>query len=220
MRRILIIGGAALLIVVALLGYAVRNLNRIISENKGYALAEIGDALGRKVEVGDVKASLGWGVILDVTGVKIADAPAFSPSPIIEVSEVYGEAELLPLLAGHLNLRRLVFKGPQVRIVRGADGKLNLNGIGKKRETSTLTPEKPVQEKIGDKKPPDQGGAASGPSRSRRAKPRRAKPKLRARSALWKGLPSVRSVSGTGRSRIATWARAASRLRSRRSTST
>src|SRR5208282_2333936 len=141
MRRVLIIGGAALLIAVALLGYAVLNLNRIISENKGYALAEIGAALGRKVEVGDVKASLGWGVILDVTGVKIAEDPAFSPSPIIEVSEVYGEAELLPLLAGHLDLRRLVLVEPQVRIVRSAGGKLNFDEIGKKRETSALTPE-------------------------------------------------------------------------------
>src|SRR5208282_2257621 len=152
MRRVLIIGGAALLIAVALLGYAVLNLNRIISENKGYALAEIGAALGRKVEVGDVKASLRWGVILDITGVKIADDPAFSPAPIIEVSEVYGEAELLPLLGGHLSLRRLVFREPQVRIVRDAGGKLNLNEIGKKRETSALTPEQPVQEKTGEEK--------------------------------------------------------------------
>ena len=161
MRRVLIIGGAALLIAVALLGYAVLNLNRIIRENKPYALAEISGALGRKVEVGDVKASLRWGVILDITGVKIADDPAFSPSPIIEVSEVYGEAELLPLLGGHLSLRRLVFKEPQVRIVRDAGGKLNLSGIGKKRETRAPTPEK-----TGENKPADQGGPASGTSTS------------------------------------------------------
>lgn len=163
MRRVLIIGGAALLIAVALLGYAVLNLNRIISENKAYALAEIGDALGRRVEVGDVKASLGWGVILHVTGVKIADDPAFSPSPIIELSEVYGEAELLPLLAGHLDLRRLVFKEPQVRIVRGADGTLNLSTLGKKPETSVLIRKNPIWEKPREKQPA-QGGAASGPS--------------------------------------------------------
>ena len=161
MRRVLIIGGAALLIAVALLGYAVLNLNRIIRENKPYALAEISGTLGRKVEVGDVKASLRWGVILDITGVKIADDPAFSPVPIIEVSEVYGEAELLPLLAGHLDLRRLVFKEPQVRIVRDAGGKLNLNEIGKKHETSAPTPEK-----TGENKPADQGGPGSGTSTS------------------------------------------------------
>jgi len=166
MRRVLIIGGAALLIAVALLGYAVLNLNRIIRENKPYALAEISGALGRKVEVGDVKASLRWGVILDITGVKIADDPAFSPAPIIQVSEVYGEAELLPLLGGRLSLRRLVFKEPQVRIVRDADRKLNLNGIGKKPETSAPIPQKPVPEKTGENKPADQGGPASGTSTS------------------------------------------------------
>ena len=166
MRRVLTIGGAALLIAVALLGYAVLNLNRIIRENKPYALAEISGALGRKVEVGDVKASLRWGVILDITGVKIADDPAFSPAPIIEVSEVYGEAELLPLLAGHLSLRRLVFREPQVRIVRDAGGKLNLSGIGKKRETSAPTPEKTGEDKTGENKPADQGGPASGTSTS------------------------------------------------------
>ena len=161
MRRILIVVGAAFLIAGVLLGYAVLNLNRIIGENKAYALAEISDALSRKVEVRDVKASLRWGVIVDVTGVKIADDPAFSPSPIVEVSEVYGEAELMPLLAGHLSLRRLVFKEPQVRIVRDADGKLNLNEIGKKPEISAPTPEK-----TGEHKPADQGGQASATSTS------------------------------------------------------
>jgi hypothetical protein len=161
MRRILIVVGAAFLIAGVLLGYAVLNLNRIIGENKAYALAEISDALGRKVEIRDVKASLRWGVIVDVTGVKIADDPAFSPSPIIEVSEVYGEAELMPLLAGHLSLRRLVFKEPQVRIVRDAGGKLNLNEIGKNPEPGAPTPEK-----LGENKPADQGGPASGTSTS------------------------------------------------------
>ncbi len=164
MRRALIIAGAALLIVVAILGYAVLNLNRIISENKGRVLVKISEAIGRQVEVGDVKASLGWGVVLDITGLKIADAPAFSQSQIIEASEVYGEAELLALLGGHLHLRRLVFKGPQVRIVRDPGGKLNLSALGKKPESSVPTLNRPATGKPGEKIPTEQGGTASGPS--------------------------------------------------------
>src|ERR1700688_4693976 len=152
MRRVLTIGGAALLIAVALLGYALLNLNRIISENKAHVLAEIGAALGRKVEVGDVRASLRWGVILDITGVKVADDPAFSPLPIIEVSKVYGAADLMPLLAGHLHLRGLVLEEPQVRIVRGSNGSLNLSRLGKQPE-SALTRTSPVGEKPREKRP-------------------------------------------------------------------
>ncbi len=172
MRKALTIAGGVLLILAALLAVAIFNLNHIISENKAYALARISAALGRDVQIGAVKASLGWGVILDVSGIKIADDQAFSQSPIIEASEVYGQAEILPLLTGHLHLRRLVFVQPQLRLIR-SEGRTNLSELGAKpktggpageKSTGAPTGDEPSAEKPTESEPASQGTAAQGES--------------------------------------------------------
>src|SRR5271157_1558994 len=131
-RKIAMIGGVAGLVIVALFIYAVLNLNRIINQNRDYVLARISDSIGRSVEVQNVGLSLGWGIVLNISGLKVADDPAFSQLPIMEAGEVDGEAEFFPLLFGRLRLRRLVFKELRVRIIRDARGVLNLSEIGKK----------------------------------------------------------------------------------------
>src|SRR5271156_4173853 len=131
MRKALAVAGAVIVLVVAILAFAILSLNRIISENRAYVLGKLSAVLGRTVEVQDVTASLGWGVVLDITGLKVADDPAFSQLPMVQASEVYGEAELLPLLTGHLHLRRLVFKELQARVVRDQNGEVNLALLGK-----------------------------------------------------------------------------------------
>jgi hypothetical protein len=136
MRRLLTIIGAIvgviILAIIAILAYAYFNLNSIIASNRSYILSRAGDALGRRVEVQDIKATLGWGVIMDVSGVQVADDPSFSQSPFLEASDVYVNVELLPLLSRSLKVTRLVIKQPQLRIIRNRAGTLNVATIGAK----------------------------------------------------------------------------------------
>src|SRR5271156_6257884 len=148
MRKALAVAGAVIVLVVAILAFAILSLNRIIREDRAYVLGKLSAVLGRPVEVQDVTASLGWGVVLDITGLQVADDPAFSPLPMVQASEVVGEADLLPLLIGHLRLRRLVFKDLQARVVRDQSGEGHFAVLGQRRRakappSGTLAPANP-----------------------------------------------------------------------------
>ncbi len=135
MRKTLLIAGSVLgvllLVVIGLIIYAASNLNSIIATRRARILALVSDSLGRPVEVQDIKAALGMGVSMQITGVKIGDNPAFSQLPFVAANEVSGEVEFLPLLAGDVRLTKLVLKSPEVRILRDANGVLNVSTIGK-----------------------------------------------------------------------------------------
>jgi AsmA-like C-terminal region/Domain of Unknown Function (DUF748) len=142
-KTLLVVGGivgALILVVVVLFVYAALNLNSLIKANRGYILARATDSIGRPVEVQDIRVSLGWGVMMDLTGVKIGDDPSFSQVPFIQASDVYGKVEFVPLLMRKLIVTRLVFKDPVVRILRDRRGELNISTFGKKSAPGQITP--------------------------------------------------------------------------------
>src|SRR5260370_19485599 len=118
MRKILLIIGAVIgvviIVVIGLVGYAVLNLNSIIASNRTYILTRASDALGRPIEAQDIKASVGWGVMMDISGVEMADDPAFSQLPLVPAGGVYAKVEFVPLLAREGKVARLPPKGPPV----------------------------------------------------------------------------------------------------------
>jgi len=136
MRRFLtivgVIVGIVVLAIIAIFTYAYFNLNSIIASNRGYILARASDALGRPVDIQDIKATIGWGVKMDVSGVKVGDDPSFSRLPFLQASDVYVNVELLPLLSRSLKVTKLEVKQPQLRIVRDRAGTLNVATIGGK----------------------------------------------------------------------------------------
>jgi len=136
MRKPLVIAGgiAGVLIVVVVLVfiYAASNLNSIIAQNRDFLLQRASAALGRKVEVGQITAHLGWGVSADLTDLKIADNADFSTRPFVSASNVSAKLELMPLLARELRISKIVLEQPEIRIVRNADGQFNVSTIGKR----------------------------------------------------------------------------------------
>ncbi len=92
MRRILLISGvvvgAAVLIAAALTAYAFFNLSSIVARDEKRILARVSDELGRRVDVGKIRAQIGWGVSIEVTGLKIADDQAFSAKPFLAANQV------------------------------------------------------------------------------------------------------------------------------------
>ncbi|HEX3408893.1 MAG TPA: AsmA family protein, partial [Candidatus Binataceae bacterium] len=136
MRRLLLIAGGvigiALLIVIAVVGYAYFNLNSIIAANRARLLSRASAAIGRPLEAGEIKASLGRGTAIEVSGVKLADDASFSQLPFIEADDVLLKVQLLPLLHKEIKVTELVLKQPQIRIIRDASGAMNLSSIAKK----------------------------------------------------------------------------------------
>ena len=135
MRKAAMIVGAVVgvlgIVIAAVLVYAARNLNSIIAERQAFILQKVSDSLGRTVEVGSIKASLGWGLVAQVTGLKIQDNPALSDRPFVEASDAYARVDLLPLLTRQIHVTEVTLKNPQVHIIRTEQGEFNVSTIGK-----------------------------------------------------------------------------------------
>jgi hypothetical protein len=142
MRKAMLIGGIAagafILSGAALLIYAYFNLTSIIASNQKRIFALAADALGRRVEAGKIEAKMGLGVSVEVADLKIADDPSFSKKPFIAAKHVSMQLEFMPLLRGEAKVTRLVLSRPDVRIVRGAGGALNVDSFGASPEQPQL----------------------------------------------------------------------------------
>ena len=137
MRRVIVVGAAIVGTVVifagAILFYAAMNLNSIIAERREKVLDKVSIALGRQVHADDIKVSLGWGIMADVTGVQVADDPDISKKPFIEANNVYARLELVPLLARRIEVTEVVLDKPVIRIVQTRDGTFNVSTLGRKK---------------------------------------------------------------------------------------
>jgi uncharacterized protein involved in outer membrane biogenesis len=135
MRKTLIvlggIVGVVVVIVAAVLFYAAANLNTIIAQNRDRLLAKVSDSIGRKVEAHEIKAQIGWGVTADISGVSIADDPAFSSKPCVRAADVFAKLELMPLLVKQIRVTSVIFNKPEIRIIRNEQGVLNVSTIGR-----------------------------------------------------------------------------------------
>jgi hypothetical protein len=133
-RRILLISGAVVgavvLVAAGLTTYAFFNLSSIVAHNEKRLVARVSDALGRRVEVGKIQAQMGWGVSVEIAGLKIADDSAFSEKPFLAANDVSVDVEFFPLLRGEAKVIRLELIKPDIRIVMNARGDLNVDSLG------------------------------------------------------------------------------------------
>jgi hypothetical protein len=142
MRKVLLTAGGVIgviiLVIAGLVGYAYFNLNSIIASQRARLLARISDAVGRPIEADEIKASLGRGVAIEITGIKLADDPAFSQLPFVQAADVLLKVEFVPLLAKQLKVTELVLRQPQIRIIRSAASVLNVSTIAKRSGAEKL----------------------------------------------------------------------------------
>ncbi len=137
-RAVLVVVGVIVVLVIAVAIYAVLNLNGIIQKQRGLILTKASNAIGRKVDVQDIHASLGWGVIADLRGVTIADDPSFSQAPFVQAADVYARVALMPLLSRRVEVEQILLKQPVVHIIRNQRGDLNVSTIGKTSPTGAV----------------------------------------------------------------------------------
>lgn len=134
MHRVLRIAGlavaGAVLIAAAITAYAAYNLTALVTRNQNRILYRVSKALGRSVQVGHIKAHVGWGLAIEADDLKIADDPAFSHDPFLSVAQASFDVKFLPLLRGQVKVHRLELNRPAIRILRQADGKFNIDTLG------------------------------------------------------------------------------------------
>src|SRR6185437_1327028 len=109
--------------------------------------AELTNALGRKVTVGNLKLSLISGS-LAADNIAIADDPAFSNQPFVKADALNVGVNLMPLIFSKtLEVRDITLTRPQVSLMRTPQGKWNFSTLGSKSgETNTQPAPAPANE--------------------------------------------------------------------------
>ncbi|MBV8139338.1 MAG: hypothetical protein JO121_27470 [Deltaproteobacteria bacterium] len=133
-RKSLIIVAAAVVlsgVVAALLAaFAIYNLNSLIERNQTRILRLVSEELKRPVQVDEVSARAGFGVWIEIGGLKIAEDPAFGQLPFLSAPRATLEVDLLPILRGAVRVHTMTLINPDVRLLENAAGVLNTDSIG------------------------------------------------------------------------------------------
>jgi AsmA protein len=123
--RILVIAVVAIVVILLIAPFLIPvNKFRPTIEEK------ISEALGRKVEVGDLSLSLLTGS-LTAKDLSIGDDPKFSPSPFLTAKSLSVGVEIFPLIfSKSLNVTGITIDEPQATLLRNPAGLWNYSSIG------------------------------------------------------------------------------------------
>ena len=127
-KKVLLIGAA----VVAVLLIAVVALPFLIDANqfRPKLEEEMTNALGRKVQVGNISLSILSGAV-SVDDVSVADDPAYSAGPFLKAKAVNVGVALVPLIFSRsLQVQSFRVEQPEVFLLRSPSGKWNFSSLG------------------------------------------------------------------------------------------
>lgn len=101
---------------------------------KARYLPLVEEALGRKVDVGEIRLRIVPEPAIRLSGLKVADSPAFSKEPFFAAERISLRLKLRPLLRGQFQVEEFVLEKPLVNLVKKPDGTFNFSDMGKKKE--------------------------------------------------------------------------------------
>ncbi|HEV8074362.1 MAG TPA: AsmA family protein, partial [Candidatus Acidoferrum sp.] len=88
------------------------------------------DALGRKVQLGNLSLSLLTGSV-GIDDVAVSDDPKFNSGPFLTAKTVKVGVELIPLVfSQQLNVTEITVVSPQVTMLKDPSGRWNFSSIG------------------------------------------------------------------------------------------
>jgi uncharacterized protein involved in outer membrane biogenesis len=125
-----ITGGAILAATFIVVSALVLNINSLITRNKDYLIAQAEQALGRKIAVGDVEATVWNGIGVRLANFALADDPTFGSEEFVRARDLQVNFKLWPLLKGEVQVKRLILHDPVVRLIRNPTGEFNFSTIG------------------------------------------------------------------------------------------
>ncbi|HEV8074821.1 MAG TPA: AsmA family protein, partial [Candidatus Acidoferrum sp.] len=88
------------------------------------------DALGRKVQLGNLSLSLLTGSV-GIDAISVSDDPKFNSGPFLTAKTVKVGVELIPLIfSQQLNVTEITVVSPQVTMLKDPSGRWNFSSIG------------------------------------------------------------------------------------------
>ena len=129
MRKWLALAGLLIVAVAGLVALAVANLDRWLNANRELVAEQVEKALGREVSFGEVGVSFAGGLGVRVTELRVGDDPDFADDDFLRSQAVDVRVRIWPALFGNIEIDRVILRGPQVTVIRTADG-LSTDSLG------------------------------------------------------------------------------------------
>lgn len=129
-----VIAAAALLVLALFL------LRPGASRLKSRIVLSISSAVGRPVDIGSVHLRLLPRPGFDLENLVVYDDPAFGAEPMLRAGEVTATLRLTSLVRGRLEIGRLDITEPSLNLVRGQNGRWNLEALVERTQHTPLAP--------------------------------------------------------------------------------
>lgn len=142
MKKVLLIGAgvvAALIVILLLLPPFID-----LGAYKAQYLPLVEEALGRKVDVGEVRLRIVPAPSIRLSSLKVSDNPAFSPDPFFTAKELRLHLKLWPLLQGQFQVESFILDGPSINLLKRPDGTFNFADIAKKQQRAEKKEREPA----------------------------------------------------------------------------
>ena len=129
MRKLILCGCVLLLVIGGLLVFAAYNLNDLANQNKDQLLAQAEQALGRKIQIGEIGLTFWGGIGARLRNFALADDPAFSSDNFVQAADLQVNVKLMPLLNQEIEVKRVILHDPVIRVIRNAQGIFNFASL-------------------------------------------------------------------------------------------
>ena len=127
-----LITSSILLVLIVVAFIALLNVNALIARNKGYLIEQAEGALGRKISVDQVQATIFSGIGARLTNFAMADDPTYASGDFVRAKDLQIIVKFWPLLSKSVQVKQVILHDPVIQIVRNRDGNFNFSTIGKK----------------------------------------------------------------------------------------
>ncbi len=142
MRRWLIVGAVAAVVVGGAVAVAVANLSRWVAANHHWLAERAEHELGRSVAFGTVAVTFWGGVGVRVADVRIGEDPDYGTGDFLRADAAQVSVRVLPAIFGRYEVRRVRLERPSVVLIRDTDG-MNVDSLGRRRRKRPKPPAPP-----------------------------------------------------------------------------
>jgi len=134
-KRKWLIVGVVLIALGAITVAALFNLNSLIARNKDYLIEQAEQALGRKLKVAAIEATIFSGLGVKLMDFSMSDDPQYSTDDFVRAKDLQVIVNFWPLLKKEVKVKRIILHSPTILVIRNGSGNFNFSSIGKKDRT-------------------------------------------------------------------------------------
>lgn len=128
MRKLVIALLVLIIVVAALLGWALYNIDSLIASNKDRIIAAAERHTGRKIAFERMSVKLLGGIGVRIQDVSIAEDPAFGAGHFLRAADVRVNLAIHPLRR-EVSVTRVALQRPVIQVIRNPQGIYNFSGL-------------------------------------------------------------------------------------------